>query len=102
MRHLKAASAYQIRLAFQKLYVQPTPTDGAACLKRWYFRATHSRLPPISEVAHTVKRLWDGILRAISAPTLAAYPRMSATRIRAPGSCFGSNTPLRPTVVTEA
>jgi hypothetical protein len=25
-----------------------------------YFWATHSRLPPITDAAHTVKRHWDG------------------------------------------
>ena len=32
-------------------------------VQRWYFWATHSRLPPIIDAAHTVKRHWDGILR---------------------------------------
>ena len=61
--HLKTARAYQIRLAFQELYEQDTPEQAAWFLKRWYFWATHSRLPPIIDAAHTVKRHWDGILR---------------------------------------
>ena len=61
--HLKTARAYQIRLAFQDLYEQDTPEQAASFLKRWYFWATHSRLPPIIDAAHTVKRHWDGILR---------------------------------------
>lgn len=63
LRHLKTARAYQIRLAFQELYEQPSMQLGAAFLKRWYFWATHSRLPPIIEAARTVKRHWNGILR---------------------------------------
>jgi transposase len=63
LRHLKTARAYQIRLAFQELYEQPTTKDGVAFLKRWYFWATHSRLPPIVEATHIVERHWDGILR---------------------------------------
>ena len=43
--HLKTARAYQIRLAFQELYEQDTPEQAAWFLKRWYFWATHSRLP---------------------------------------------------------
>ena len=62
-RHLKTARAYQIRLAFQELYDQPSAAAGAGFLKTWYFWATHSRLEPIIEAAHTVKRHWDGILR---------------------------------------
>jgi len=63
LRHLKTARAYQIRLAFQELYEQSSAKAGAAFLKRWYFWATHSRLPPIIDAARTVKRHWDGILR---------------------------------------
>ena len=61
-RHLKTARAYQIRLAFQDLYEQPS-AEAASYLKKWYFWATHSRLEPIIDAAHTVKRHWDGILR---------------------------------------
>jgi len=62
MRYLKTARAYRIRLAFQEFYAQRSQ-DAAAYLKRWYFWATHSRLPPIIDAAHTVKRHWSGILR---------------------------------------
>jgi Transposase len=60
---LNTARAYQIRLAFQDLYEQPCTPTAAAFLKKWYFWATHSRLEPMIEAAHTVKRHWDGILR---------------------------------------
>jgi len=62
-RHLKTARAYQIRLAFQDLYDQPSAETAAGFLKKWYFWATHSRLGPVIDAAHTVKRHWDGILR---------------------------------------
>ncbi|MGH8410129.1 MAG: ISL3 family transposase [Pseudomonas sp.] len=62
-RHLKTARAYQIRLAFQDLYDQPSAETAADFLKQWYFWATHSRLPPMIDAARTVKRHWDGILR---------------------------------------
>ena len=61
--HLKTARAYQIRLAFQDLYEQPSTQTATAFLKKWYFWATHSRLEPMIEAAHTIKRHWDGILR---------------------------------------
>jgi transposase len=62
-RHLKTARAYRIRLAFQELYEQDTPEQAVLFLKRWYFWATHSRLPPMIDAARTIKRHWDGILR---------------------------------------
>jgi transposase len=61
-RHLKTARAYQIRLAFQHLYEQSSD-KAASYLKKWYFWATHSRLEPIIDAAHTIKRHWNGILR---------------------------------------
>ena len=61
--NLKTARAYQIRLAFQDLYDQPSAEAAADHLKRWYFWATHSRLEPIIEAARTIKRHWDGVLR---------------------------------------
>jgi len=61
--HLKTARAYQIRLAFQDLYDQPSAEAAIAHLRKWYFWATHSRLDPMIDAAHTVKRHWDGILR---------------------------------------
>jgi transposase len=62
-RALKTARAYQIRLAFQDMYVEASPVSAATYLRKWYFWATHSRLPPIIDAARTIKRHWDGILR---------------------------------------
>ena len=61
--HLKTARAWQIRLTFQEFYQQPSREAAEAFLKRWYFWAPHSRLPPIVEAARTLKRHWNGILR---------------------------------------
>jgi transposase len=63
MRHLKTGRAYQLRLAFQDLYDQPSIEAATAYLRKWYFWATHSRLEPMIEAARTIKRHWDGILR---------------------------------------
>jgi transposase len=59
--NLKTMRAYQIRLNFQELWVQPFH-QAEHFLKKWYYWATHSRLEPIKEAAYTVKRHWDGIL----------------------------------------
>lgn len=60
--NLKTARAYHIRLNFQELW-QQYPEQAEAFLKKWYFWATHSRLQPIIEAAHTIKRHWQGVLR---------------------------------------
>ena len=59
---LKTARAYHLRLAFQELWTVEA-SDAAAFLKKWYFWATHSRLQPMIDVARTVRRHQDGILR---------------------------------------
>ena len=46
-RTLKTARAYQIRLAFQDMYDEAGVEAATAYLEKWYFWATHSRLPPI-------------------------------------------------------
>ena len=60
--HLKTARAYQIRLAFQEIYQQPTRGWGALFLDRWYAWAIRSRLEPIKHAARSIKRHREGIL----------------------------------------
>lgn len=60
--HLQTARAYQIRLAFQDLFTQP-PDQAKTYLDKWFFWATHSRIPPIIDAAKTIRRHQDGILR---------------------------------------
>ena len=62
MLHLKTARAYQIRLAFQEIYQQPTRGWGALFLDRWYAWAIRSRLEPIKHAARSIKRHREGIL----------------------------------------
>jgi transposase len=59
---LKTARAYHLRLAFQELWTVEAD-QAAAFIKQWYFWATHSRLQPMIDVAQTVRRHQDGILR---------------------------------------
>lgn len=60
--NLKTARAMHIRMSFQEFYDQPSEA-AETYLKKWYFWATHCRLQPIIDVARTIKRHWDGILR---------------------------------------
>jgi transposase len=55
-RHLKTARAWMIQTAFQDFYQMASRDAAKAFLKRWYFWATHSRLPPVIEAARTIKR----------------------------------------------
>lgn len=60
--NLKTARAYRIKLALQEFYTQPR-WQAEAYLKRWYFWATHSRLPSVIAAARSIKRHWEGVLR---------------------------------------
>src|SRR5690606_10540091 len=62
MLALKTSRAYQIKLSFQELWALP-PDLAEPFLRKWYFWATHSRLPPMVRVAKTIKRHWKGVLR---------------------------------------
>lgn len=59
---LKTARAYHIRLTFQELWTLEAE-EAEEFIRRWYYWATHSRLQPMIEVARTIRRHQDGILR---------------------------------------
>ena len=60
--NLKSMKALSIREAFQAIYSAPTTETFEQLLKKWYFWATHSRMPQIVSVAKTIKNHWEGIL----------------------------------------
>ena len=59
---LETARAYRIKTSLQALYTQ-SAEDAPEWFRRWYFWATHSRLPPVVKVAKTLKKHQEGILR---------------------------------------
>lgn len=59
---LRTARAYRIKLAFQEFWELP-PALAEPFLKRWYFWATHSRLPSMIRAARTIRKHWHGVLR---------------------------------------
>ena len=59
---LRTARAYRIKLAFQEFWELP-PALAEPFLKKWYFWATHSRLPPMIRAARTIRQHWQGVLR---------------------------------------
>jgi len=60
--NLKTSRAYAIKLSFQEFWKLPQEL-AEPFLKKWYFWATHSRLPAMIEVAKTIKAHWNGVLR---------------------------------------
>jgi transposase len=61
--NLKTARAYHLRLAFQDIYRERSREWAAFFLDRWYSWARRSRLEPMKQVALTIDRHRDGILR---------------------------------------
>jgi len=51
-----------IRENFQEIYKAETKEEFVSLLKKWFFWATHSKLPPIIDAAKTIKRHWDGVV----------------------------------------
>jgi transposase len=62
---LKTGRAYHIKLALRRFWEFRSPPVAERSLRRWYCWATHSRLAPIIEAAHTIQRHWRGVLAFI-------------------------------------
>jgi transposase len=60
--NLKTIKALHLREAFQQLYQATSTEEFTVLLKKWYFWATHSRIPQIVKAAKTIKNHWDGIV----------------------------------------
>ena len=59
---LRTARAYRLKLAFQEFWELP-PALAEPFLKKWYYWATHSRLPAMIRAARTIRQHWHGVLR---------------------------------------
>lgn len=64
--NLKAARAWRIKIALQDIFAQDNRWIATYFLDKWYWWASHSRLAPITKMAKTIKRHWDGILNYIN------------------------------------
>ena len=60
---LATVRATHLRGTFQDLFACASVAEAEPLLKRWYFWATHSRIPPMIKAAKTIKKHWDGVLR---------------------------------------
>lgn len=60
--NIKTFRAMQIREAFQQLYCSEDTSTFEGLLNKWYFWATHCKIPQIVDVAKTIKRHWSGIV----------------------------------------
>lgn len=61
-RKLKTVRAYQLRVAFQD-YFELEASEAEPFLIWWYNWAIRSRIGPMVEVARTIRRHWQGVVR---------------------------------------
>jgi transposase len=61
--NLKSIRAMNIRESFQQIYKADSFDSFKQLLTKWYFWATHSKLPPIAKAAKTIKKHWEGVVQ---------------------------------------
>ena len=62
---VKTSRAWAIKESFRDIWSCTTEEDAEAFFKKWFWWATHSRLEPIRQAAHTIKNHWEGVVNAI-------------------------------------
>ncbi|MEI8245763.1 MAG: ISL3 family transposase [Lentisphaerota bacterium] len=60
---LKTVRAFHLRESFQEIYKSETKNEFISRLDKWYSWAIRCRLEPMKDVAKTIKRHWDGVMR---------------------------------------
>lgn len=65
---LKTARAWAIKESLRQLWNCPDRTKGTTWWRRWYFWATHSRLPPVKAVAAMIKSHLHNVLTYFTHP----------------------------------
>lgn len=87
---LKVGRAWVIKEAALKLWEYTSPTWALKYFRKWYFWATHSRLPAVIRVAKMMKRYLPGILaflrhRTTNALTESLNAQIQEIKYRARG-----------------
>ena len=60
---LKTVRATHLKTVFQDIFAATDPVEAEGLLQRWYYWASHSRLPSVVKAAKTIKANWDGVVR---------------------------------------
>jgi transposase len=87
---LKTARAWAIKETLRHFWSYKRRGWGEKHWKRWYFWATHSRLQPVIDAAHTLKRHEPGLMsyfahRVSNAGAEGLNSRIQAIRVSARG-----------------
>ena len=103
---LKTGRAWAIKESLRQFWSYRRRSWGAKHFKRWYFWATHSRLPAVIEAARTLKRHQAGLLscfahRITNAAAEGLNSRIQAIQVSARGYRT-ANTSKPPSTSTAA
>ncbi|MHB8423424.1 MAG: ISL3 family transposase, partial [Leptospirales bacterium] len=66
--NLKVGRAWAMKEDLRTLWSLPSVREAKTFWKRWFWWATHSRLKPMREVAHLIKRHLSNVLTYIMHP----------------------------------
>jgi len=64
--HLRVGRAWSIKESLRDLWKQESEGDAKGFFKKWYFWATHSRLPSMIAAAKTLKAHLTGVLNSVT------------------------------------
>ncbi|MEW6283749.1 MAG: ISL3 family transposase [Candidatus Eremiobacterota bacterium] len=77
---LRVARAWTLKERFRQFWDYAYPGAARHCFARWFWRATHSRLRPMAEVAHLIRRhLPNGLTYLTHRLTNAGLEAVNAT-----------------------
>lgn len=79
---LKVGRAWALKETFRHLWAYVYPAAGLKFWKRWYFWATHSRLPPMRKAAQTIHRHVENILTYFQHPVTNAMSESLNSKIQ--------------------
>ena len=60
--NLQTVRAYNLKLSLQMFWKMEDCESAEAYFKKWYFWATHCKLPAMIKIAKTLKNHWSGII----------------------------------------
>ena len=60
--NLQTVRAYNLKLSLQLFWKMEDIESAEAYFKKWYFWATHCKIPAMIKIAKTLKNHWDGII----------------------------------------
>lgn len=81
--HLKTMKAYNLKELFKYIWDFSSVDSAREFFNKWFWKATHSQLEPMREVAHTLKRHVEGIISYADYQVTNSYVEGMNNKIKA-------------------